>query len=92
MTLGHTLATLAFVALGMAAGSAHFALLGLSVRTLATPGAVKFEAAASSLRFAITPAIFLWVAIHGASPLLGTLLGFLAARVAAMRAMGRRHK
>lgn len=72
---------------GAALGAVYLWLIGRTVAMIAPPAAKSVAAAFVVLRLALAAGVFWGAATQGAAPLLLTLLGFLAARTVAVRAM-----
>ena len=88
--LGSTPAlTLAAALAGLAGGLVYFAALRRTVRLLASGKSWLGALALSLGRFGSAAIVLLFLARLGAAPLLAALLGFLAARAVALRAVRR---
>ncbi|HEY1411505.1 MAG TPA: ATP synthase subunit I [Rhodopila sp.] len=76
---------LGFIALGLLAGTLHFALLRWNTSLYARPGRISVGAALQVARIGVLAGLLVVVARQGALPLLLMALGVLAARPVVMR-------
>ncbi len=74
----------AFALLGFAAGVVHFVSLRRNVRLYVSADRLRHAIALQAARLALTVALFVVAALHGAAPLLLAAGGFLLARAAVL--------
>jgi F1F0 ATPase subunit 2 len=74
---------------GMAAGALHYWSLWWNVQQLAAQGVGMKVVAIQLLRLAVVAGVLIVAALFGAMSLLATALGILAARLAAVRLVGK---
>ncbi|HEY1930533.1 MAG TPA: ATP synthase subunit I [Acetobacteraceae bacterium] len=65
---------------GLAGGAAHFALLRQNMRLYLAGENLAHALSLQALRFAVTAALLVFAALHGAMPLLLAALGIALAR------------
>jgi hypothetical protein len=70
---------------GLAGGTAHFALLRWNTRLYLTGGSVARPLGVQALRLAATTVLLAFAAWHGAMPLLLAAIGVLLARLLVLR-------
>jgi N-ATPase, AtpR subunit len=74
-----------FLAVGLLAGTLHFALLRRNAALFVQPGRIWMAAALQVARLGVLAGLLVMAALHGASPLLLTALGLLIARPIVLR-------
>ena len=77
-----------YLGLGVLAGTTHFVTLWVNVRLFTSSGSFAPALGLRMLRLSVLALVLVFVARHGALPLLVTTLGLLGARAAVVRRRG----